>query len=136
MKTNPNPSPSTRFKPGQSGNPSGKPKITASERELIELCKEQGPAAVATLTELMVTGDDRTRVTCAQILLDRGYGKPRQAVTISGDAENPIVHELIMGPRQETLVEWQARRQAMLNNITTKVIEHGSKEEKRNQERH
>lgn len=72
--------------------------------------------------------EDRVKVNCAEILLERGHGKPQQSVTISGDADNPIVHELIVGPRQESMLEWQERRQKMFNSVTVKVIDNGSEE--------
>lgn len=122
---------STSFKPGQSGNPGGRPKLTLSDRELREMCKGYCPEAIQTVYHLMKNSEeDRVKVSCAEILLERGHGKPAQSVTISGDADNPIVHELIVGPRQETMLEWQERRQKMFNTVTVKVIENGSKEEK------
>lgn len=119
----------TSFKPGQSGNPNGRPKLTLSDIELRDMCRGYCPEAIETVYRLMKESEeDRVKVSCAEILLERGHGKPQQSVTISGDADNPIVHELIVGPRQETMLEWQERRAKMFNSVTVKVIDNGSEE--------
>lgn len=119
------------IKPGECRNPGGRPKLTLSDKELRDKCRGYAPEAIETLYNLMKTSDEhRIQVSCAEILLERGHGKPMQSVTISGDADNPIVHELIVGPRQESMLEWQERRQKMFNSVTVKVIDNGSKEEK------
>lgn len=42
----------------------------------------------------IATDDDKppaARVKAAETLLDRGWGKPRQSVEVSGDADQPLV---------------------------------------------
>lgn len=78
------------FEKGQSGNPGGRPKESA---EVKALAREHGPAAIAKLVELMNCGSPRTEVAAAQALLDRGYGKPAQAI-IGGDDDDPAVKVL------------------------------------------
>lgn len=48
--------------------------------EITALAQSYGPAAIATLGEIMVNplAPDTARATCAFGLLDRGYGKPTQ----------------------------------------------------------
>ena len=70
-----------RFQPGQSGNPTG---ISKSRRAQMVACEqaalERTPEALATLTELMRhSEDDRVRTRCAEIIIERGLGKPREA---------------------------------------------------------
>src|SRR5215831_13093533 len=70
-----------RWKPGQSGNPEGFPR---SRREQMAACDEAAlavvPAAIVTLTELMQNSeDDRVKTRCAELLLERGLGRPREA---------------------------------------------------------
>lgn len=74
------------FVKGQSGNPGGRPKENA---EIKALAREHGPKAIERLAELMGGDDPRVAVAAAQALLDRGYGKPAQAIT--GDDEAPPV---------------------------------------------
>lgn len=75
------------FKPGESGNPGGRPKDLAWVKELARRRTED---AIRTLGDIMldVDMDGRTRVAAAQALLDRAWGKPSQAIT--GDDGGPV----------------------------------------------
>jgi hypothetical protein len=76
------------FVPGQSGNPGGRPK---EDSEVKALARTAGPEAVQKLVELMRGDDRRTALAAAQALLDRGFGKPSQAVEMSGPDGEPLV---------------------------------------------
>ena len=60
-----------QFKPGQSGNPSGRPRRAQAVEEL---ARSFASAAINALAASL--GDPRTRVAAAVALLDRGYGQP------------------------------------------------------------
>lgn len=64
---------------GQSGNPGGRPKAM---RDLTDLAREHSPAAIETLASIMSDEDapETARVSAATAILDRGWGKARQAV--------------------------------------------------------
>jgi hypothetical protein len=68
-----------RFQKGVSGNPGGRPKIRVDMRERVRI---HAGAAIDTL--LAVMHDDKAppaaRVSAAVAILDRGYGRPAQAV--------------------------------------------------------
>lgn len=81
------------FQKGQSGNPGGRPK---EDSEVKALARTAGPEAIDKLVELMRGEDKRTALAAAQALLDRGYGKPAQAIT--GDEGGPV----------EIAVTWQS----------------------------
>ena len=74
--------PGKPFKPGQSGNPGGRPKIIAEVRDL---AREQTENAVNVLTGIMNDEEapHAARVTAANSLLDRGWGKPAQSVAVT-----------------------------------------------------
>jgi len=74
--------PRTAWKKGQSGNPGGRPKEVAEVRELARQYTEQ---SIQTLVTLMQSaGSERTRLAAASELLDRGYGRPPQAIDLGG----------------------------------------------------
>ena len=81
------------FKKGQSGNPGGRPKEVAEVREL---AKEHGPEAIERLVKLMASDNERTAVAACEAILNRGYGKPGQSVTIGADSENPLPTEIVV----------------------------------------
>lgn len=58
------------FKPGQSGNPGGRPKGIAA------LARQHTDRALEVLANALDDNDPRVRVQAAKELLDRGYGKP------------------------------------------------------------
>jgi hypothetical protein len=76
------------FPKGKSGNPGGRAKKTPEEFELIEACKLKSPAALQTILTIMESGDgDKVRLSAAQYVIDRGYGKAKQEqdVNVSGE---------------------------------------------------
>jgi hypothetical protein len=77
-----------KFLPGQSGNPSGRPKEAA---EVKALARSHSKTAVEKLVELMLSSaDERTVIAACNSILDRGLGKPAQAITGGDDDDNPL----------------------------------------------
>ena len=66
------------FRKGVSGNPGGRPR---SDPQVRELARQYGAEAIAKLVSLMRGKDSRIALAAAEALLDRGFGKPAQAVT-------------------------------------------------------
>lgn len=91
------------FKPGQSGNPSGR---RSSELKSIletrELAVQAGPAAIRTLIEIFMNSDSsaKTRIDAANKVLDRGLGRPIQFMDIHTnenlDPKNMTKEELML----------------------------------------
>ena len=77
-----------KFEKGKSGNPGGRPKENSEVRAAARL---HGIAAIDKLVELMDGSDNRISVTAAQAILDRGFGKPSQSMTLSGEDGKPPV---------------------------------------------
>jgi hypothetical protein len=62
--------------------------------ELRELARQHTQAALNALVAAL--DDDKTRVPAAIALLDRGYGRPAQAIT-GADGESPIQILVVTG---------------------------------------
>jgi hypothetical protein len=75
----------TSWQKGESGNPGGRPKVAA---EVLELVRQHGPEAVARLVILMRSKNEAVALRATETLLDRGYGRPRQAVAL--EHEQPV----------------------------------------------
>jgi Family of unknown function (DUF5681) len=92
------------FKKGQSGNPGGRPKVVAEVREL---ARAHTGEAVQTLVSIMTNhkAAPAARVSAANALLDRGYGKPPQHIT----GENAPVYVARLPEPCKTAEEWVAK---------------------------
>jgi hypothetical protein len=72
------------WKPGTSGNPTGRPKL---HPDIIALAKDHSPEAFKRIIRLMKDADDHpTQLRAAQYVIDRAYGKPHQAVDLGSSA--------------------------------------------------
>lgn len=91
-----------RWLPGQSANPGGRKRETAEVREL---ARQHTKAAIQALADIMADGDkDAARVAAAEALLNRGWGRPEQAVQLEGaDGESltVVVQSLAEVTREE-----------------------------------
>lgn len=69
------------FAKGRSGNPRGRPK---RDHDIAALAREHGIASIATLAAIMADpqAPPATRVTAANALLDRGYGRAPQSLDL------------------------------------------------------
>ena len=64
------------FKPGQSGNPGGRPKLTGRALEVRRACREASVRAVERLAELLEADDLGVSLRAAEALLTRAWGAP------------------------------------------------------------
>ncbi len=108
-----------KFKPGETGNPKGRP--VGLERRLKEQIGDNVPALIDALLSIAlgdldeVTGrrgppteEAKTRVTAIRELLDRLMGKPRQSLEVSSDGPAMLLEALGLTAAQ------RARRAAEL----------------------
>ncbi|MGL4811893.1 MAG: hypothetical protein ACRCXM_08955 [Beijerinckiaceae bacterium] len=108
-KGNPNPSPHTRFKPGVSGNPSGKStevQVLEGQAALIalklrhwSLSSLQEKMDAGTLTIHEVLNSDALRL--FKDSEDRAHGTPKQAVEHTGESGGPIVFQTVYETKPE-----------------------------------
>jgi hypothetical protein len=81
------------FKPGKSGNPGGRPKIS---EDILAMCRAASPRAISEL--LAVFDDEQARpgdkIRASEAILNRAWGTPTQSVELSG-AEGKALEILI-----------------------------------------
>lgn len=77
------------FEKGKTGNPGGRPKIPDDIKQAF---KDLTPAALKTLQEIINNPEakDADRIRACEIALDRGWGKPVQAVDMETRIEKPV----------------------------------------------
>ena len=77
------------WKKGESGNPGGRPKANL---EVIELARSYCTAAIKRLAYLSTKAkSESAQVAACTALLDRGFGKPPQALKVGGDGNSPLI---------------------------------------------
>ncbi len=69
-------------------------KVTAEIRAAFRL---HGEELVQALLKLTQSDDERVRLGAITAALDRGWGKPAQALQIKGDPDSPVVFNLRLG---------------------------------------
>jgi hypothetical protein len=75
------------FEPGKSGNPGGRP---AEVGIVKRLARENTEKAVRRLVEWIDSENPKASVAACNSILDRGWGKPAQAI-IGGNADDPPI---------------------------------------------
>lgn len=88
------------FKPGKSGNPSGRPKI---RKDLQSLCQQSTQQNVDNLMEIACSGEPMERIAAIKLLWAYGYGMPTQAVNHSGAEGQPLKLYVEFSP-----ADWEA----------------------------
>ena len=78
------------WKPGQSGNPSGRPKEVG---EIRELARQHTAASIKVLAQGLKDENGRTRIAAAEVLLDRGWGKATQHIEANVNVIDQLSHE-------------------------------------------
>lgn len=82
-----------QFKPGAAwtGNAGGLTKeVRAQQRAARELALQYCPRAIQELVNLLDSEDPRVRIVAANSILDRGLGKPAQALVGGDEGDAPI----------------------------------------------
>lgn len=92
-------------RPG-AGRPKGSREAATkvAQQTIAELAKKYAPQAIEALAQIMIAGESESaRVAAANAILDRGYGKPTQAVNIGGQDGGPLtmITRRIVDPANE-----------------------------------
>jgi hypothetical protein len=102
VRGNPDATKPYRFRPGQSGNPSGRPKyalLSRAYRNQLETICETDPehrTYAEVIAEALAKQAVKGNIQAAAEIADRVEGRPRQAITVGREeAEGPNVYELI-----------------------------------------
>ena len=77
------------WKPGQSGNPNGRPPALV---DISALARVHGPRCIAVAAALLDDDDPRIRLGAVTALLDRGYGKPAQRIEADEATSVVLLH--------------------------------------------
>jgi hypothetical protein len=108
-KTMSNPKGLGGFKPGQSGNPGGRPRAVASLQ--IEARRHMG-MALKVLAEIAKRGEkEASRVAAATALLDRGFGRPIQSMEMRID--EGLLNKRLSEMSAEELIAFEERLRVM-----------------------
>jgi Family of unknown function (DUF5681) len=86
-----------KIKPGESGNPSGRPREPA---ELKARARQHTATALETLVKVMTSEKATTsaKVAAARALLDRGYGRPESSVNAQIQQTTAQFNEAALSP--------------------------------------
>lgn len=90
------------FQPGQSGNPSGRRRADFTLAAYVREKTRDGRDLVDFLLSIVANGRaaSKVRVQAAEILMDRGFGRPVQQTELSGHEGGPVVIALEWSPAQ------------------------------------
>ena len=87
--------------------PNGKDRRAITIKEITSQAREHCPSAIKVLEGIFNNRKTppAARISAANSLLDRGFGKPAQAIQIKGDPDSPVVFNLLLGAGMATMVD-------------------------------
>lgn len=81
------------WKPGQSGNPSGRPKSTREQLEALDAARKGSARAMRQAVRMVEDGDPKIALAAMKIVLEYGLGKPTQVVDVTQRTEHDVPTE-------------------------------------------
>lgn len=117
--------PSTAWKPGESGNPGGRPKMSEQQRQAREDRAMAQPAAVKRLVAIIenVNSEDRDAIAAAKVILDGLEPlKIDLDANVTAEVKHDVKAEVIQSPeRMRTIVEVLRRAGQLAESTETAV---------------
>ena len=113
-----------RWKPGQSGNPSGQ---SGAYGEAISLARQAAPEAMRRLIELMRSEDERVAAVACNAILDRALGKAVAQQPENDSLANRIA-KMTADERARDALELMARARRRLGQYRRTIEHEGSGE--------
>lgn len=74
----------TRFKPGQSGNPKGRPRVPTLTEQVRAKLEARADEIVAAYMTALLSSDEKLALQAADAILDRLDGRPTQRTEMAG----------------------------------------------------
>jgi hypothetical protein len=96
------------FRPGQSGNPGGRPRKTPEQREIEELARSKSRAAILRLAAIIRDGKDADAIRACEAILARAFGRPEQKQ--ESEVKGGLSFELIVAKPEKALEAGDERR--------------------------
>ena len=103
-----------QWKPGQSGNPGGRPKMPDDVKDALE---GGSLRAAQRLVQLVDSPDERIALMASETVLSRLYGKPAQQIDAQVTTTN------VQQAHLAVLIELQQKREAAMKTIEARVGE-------------
>jgi hypothetical protein len=92
---NPDIGKATQFKPGQSGNPDGRPKKRLIDDLLEEILGNNESEVAGVIAQALVKRARKGDVRAIQLAVERTQGKARQPVEVSGPGGGPVAIQIV-----------------------------------------
>ncbi len=117
------------WKPGQSGNPGGRPKVAPEVREM---AKQKSKEAFERICQIIADDDSRVALAACNVVLERAYGRPAtERPTVSVDLpeiDNPeslmqAMSKILFAVGNGDIAPADAREVASLIETHRKIIE-------------
>lgn len=82
------------FAKGTIANPAGRAPIPQHEKLLIKDCRDLTPKIFERIRSILMDGSDRDALSATRILLEYGFGKPKQIIAVENLSEHKDLKDI------------------------------------------